>query len=474
MEERRNKPEFDSSPTKWRYNFTKSFFTFWKTVKMYGGENERIDEEITLFTKILNFFFKEKEEIGILFDGIDVKIDKVRIRGRRQDDKYFEDIYDLFLSLCMSGVVFKKGVTEKEILTFFRITGKYPVGREPKVQAYERLKSELPDFDKIDTYPYDPEESGNLPIYTVSQSLRRIYRNLAGEYLEYKKMIEMAEAIPLRIVERNVQDLISIANENMAGKIHNYMLFLASIQSYKESFKGSSAVTRTILSVLTALKLGCDKICVKRTGISAYFQYLSRDLDKGYMALSRMDEFNYSRIEAALNSSFRITDFTDDGLIKENCSSGSLSGEILKVVSYYDNVTKVWPERVGYTGPLMSRQEALRQILKNSREGVFKKEIANAFASVIGVYPCGSLLKTYTDDKLVISGGRFRSFSDESTVFVLNENLELEEVRVVKGETLVDIPDSAGIIFPSALIANILNRYVGKDDKPEKETEKTE
>ncbi|HQO92768.1 MAG TPA: hypothetical protein PLX56_10605, partial [bacterium] len=96
MEERRNKPEFEKSPKKWRYNFSKSLFTFWKTVKMYGGENERIDEEINFFRKILEFFFFEKDEVSILFDGIDIKIDKVRIRGQRQDDKYFEDIYDLF------------------------------------------------------------------------------------------------------------------------------------------------------------------------------------------------------------------------------------------------------------------------------------------------------------------------------------------------------------------------------------------
>ncbi|HDT11666.1 MAG TPA: hypothetical protein ENN58_02885, partial [bacterium] len=223
MEERRNKPEFENSPTKWRYNFTKSFFTFWKTVKMYGGENERITEEITLFTKVLNFFFQDKSEISILFDGIDVKVDKVRIRGRRQDDKYFEDIYDLFLSLCMSGTTFKKGVTEQDVLKYFRVIGKFPVGREPKVQAYERLKNDLPEFDNIETYPYDPEESGNLPIYTCAQSLRRIYRDLASEYLEYKKIIEMAEAIPLRVVERNVQDIISIAQENTSGRIYNFI-----------------------------------------------------------------------------------------------------------------------------------------------------------------------------------------------------------------------------------------------------------
>ncbi len=464
MEERRNQPGFENSPTKWRYNISKSFFTFWKTVKMYGEGNERIDEEIAGFRKALNFFFREKNEVSILFDGIDIMIDKVRTSGRRKDDKYFEDIYDLFLSLCMSGIVFKRGVSDQDILSFFRVLGKFPVGREPKIQTYEKFISDLPELDMIKTFSYDHEESGALPIYTPAQSLRKVYRDLASEYLEYKKMIEMAEIIPLRIVERNVQELISISTENRSGKIHNFILFLSSIQSYKGSFKGSSAVTRTFLSVLTALNLGFDRMVAKRTGVSAYFQYLSRSLDKGYMALSRMDEFNYSRIEAALNSSFRITDFTEEGIRNKKCSSGTLSGEILKVVSYYDNITKKWPERVGCKGPLLSRPEALRQVLKNVKNGIFKKEIAEAFINVTGVYPCGSLLKT-KDNELVISGGRFKSFSDESTVFVLDNNMKIREIRTMKADSIVDILGSAGIIYPPELLATILTSYIGKDDK---------
>jgi lantibiotic modifying enzyme len=42
------------------------------------------------------------------------------------------------------------------------------------------------------------------------QKIRKIYRTLCSEYLEYKKMVDAVENIPLRIIERNVQDLISI------------------------------------------------------------------------------------------------------------------------------------------------------------------------------------------------------------------------------------------------------------------------
>ncbi|HNW82629.1 MAG TPA: hypothetical protein PKG52_07010 [bacterium] len=463
MEERRNKPEFERSPKKWRYNFSKSLFTFWKTVKMYGGENERITEEITFFKDVLNFFFADKEELSITFDGIDIKVDKVRIRGQRQDDKYFEDVYDLLLSLCLAGITFRSGVSDKEILDFFRVIGKYPVGREPKIQAFERIKADLQDLKYIEIIPYDPEESGNLPIYTVDQSIRRIYRTLSGEYKEYKKMVDAVENIPLRTVERSSQDLITIIQNIDNANTRNLLLFLSSLPAYGGTFKGASAAARTIYSIFTSLKLDFDLNITKRTAISAYFQYFTNDLDKGYSALSRMDEFNYSRIEAAVNSAWKITDFSDDGILKSGTSSTTISGDILKVVAYYDSVTKKWPDRVGYKGPTLSRPEALRNILRNVKKGAFRKEIAEAFAGIIGIYPCGSFLKTVSTNETVVSGGRFKSYIDEAPVFVLNPDLSVKEIRIMKADNLVDIPGSGGVILPAATLAQMLSFYL-KDE----------
>lgn len=460
MEERRNKPEFERSPKKWRYNFSKSLFTFWKTVKMYGGENERIDEEIAFFKDVLNFFFADKDEISISFDGIDIKVDKVRIRGQRQDDKYFEDIYDLLLSLCMSEITFKKGVSDKDILDFFRVIGKYPVGREPKIQAFERVKADAEGIKNIEIVPYDPEESGNLPIYTVDQSVRRIYRTLGSEYIEYKKTIDAVENIPLRIIERCSQDLITIIQNIDNDNTRNLILFLASLPSYKRSFKGASAAARMIYSVFVCQKLDFDPSVTKRTAISAYFQYLTDDPDKGYNALSRMDEFNYSRIEAAVNTAWKITDFTDEGILKTGTSSTTISGDILKVVSYYDSVTKKWPARVKFKGPTLSKQDALRNILRNIKRGAFRREIAEAFAGIVGVYPCGSILKTISTNETVVSGGRFKTYIDEAPVFVLDKDLSVKESRMMKADNLVDIPGAAGVILPPSTVAQMLSFYL--------------
>lgn len=460
MEERRNKPEFERSPKKWRYNFSKSLFTFWKTVKMYGGENERIDEEIKFFKDVLSFFFSEKDEISISFDGIDIKVDKVRIRGQRQDDKYFEDIYDLLLSLCMAEITFKKGVSDKDILDFFRVIGKYPVGREPKIQAFERVKADVAEVRNIEITPYDPEESGNLPIYTVDQSVRRIFRTLAIEYIEYKKTVDAVENIPLRIIERCSQDLITIINNLDNDNTRNLLLFLSSLPSYKRTFKGASAAARMVYSVFVSLKLGFDPDVTKRTAISAYFQYLADDSDRGYGALSRMDEFNYSRIEAAVNSAWKITDFTEEGILKPGTSSTTISGDILKVISYYDSVTKKWPVRVKFKGPLLSRQNALRNILKNVKKGAFRREIAEAFAGIVGVYPCGSILKVISTGETVVSGGLFKTYIDEAPVFVLDKDLSVREVKMVKADNLVDIPDAAGVILPSSTVIQMLSFYL--------------
>ena len=470
MDERRNRPEYDNSPKKWRYNFSKSLFTFWKNVKMYGDKNERITEEMAFFKQVLAFFFAEKDEISILFDGIDVKIDKVRIRGQRQDDKYFEDIYDLFLSLCMSGITFRKGVTEEEILTLLAVIGKYPIGREPKVAAYERVKNDLPPLQHIEIYPYDPEESGNLPIYKPEQSIRKIYCALAEGYGEYCKMVDAAESIPLRMIERRVQDLISIVSNAKKIETIEFIMFLASIPSAYGSSESAFAVARVFWSVLIAKKLKVDLQATKRIAISAYLQYFSEDKEKGYTALSRMDDFNYDRIEAALNVSSRITDFSEKALLLDtSASSGTLSGEILKVVSYFSAVTRKWPEKSQFCKcPVMTRPEALRSIIRNSTKGVFKQEIVEAFFSITGIYPIGSILKL-SDGNICVAVKRFKNFFDKSDVLLLDKELSVKERQTVTAENLLDIPDAAGIVLPEKTTIEVLNTFLDErkmlDDK---------
>ena len=460
MDERRNRPEYDRSPKKWRYNFSKSLFTFWKNVKMYGDKNERISEELTFFKQVLYFFFTEKDELSITFDGIDIKVDKVRIRGQRQDDKYFEDIYDLFLSLCMSGITFKKGIQNEEILTLLAVMGKYPVGREPKVQAFERVKADLPHLEHIEIYPYDPEESGNLPIYTPEQSLRSIYCSLARDYSDIRKMVDAAESIPLRMTERRIQDLISIVSNTKKMETLEFIMFLSSIPSFEGSTESAFAVSNVIWSILVAKKLKLEDQAIKRIAVSAYFQYFAKNKEKGYAALSRMDEFNYDRIEAAVNSAFRINDFSEKALLEErSASSGTLSGEILKIVSYYSAVTRKWPEGSFCPCPLMTRPQAVRSIIKNCAKGAFNKEIAEAFFSMIGIYPIGSIVKLFNGTPAVVVK-KFKNFFEKSEILVLDKNLSISERKTVTAEDVLDVPDAAGAVLPEKTIIQILNTFL--------------
>ena len=472
MEDRRNRPEYDNSPKKWRYNFSRSLFTFWKNVKMYGDKNERITEEITFFKQVLSFFYAEKDEVSILFDGIDIKVDKVRIRGQRQDDKYFEDIYDLFLSLCMSGITFRRGVSDEEILTLLAVLGKYPVGREPKVAAYERVKADLPPLPHIEIYPYDPEESGNLPIYTPEQSIRKIYCSLAESYKGFCKMVDAAESIPLRVIERRVQDFISVVSNAKKIETIEFIMFLASIPAAYGSGENAFAVSRVFWSVLIAKKLKVDLQATKRIAISAYLQYFSREKERGYSALSRMDDFNYDRIEASLNVSSRISDFSDQALLLDKtASSGTLSGEILKVVSYFSAVTRKWPENLPFAKcPLMTRPQALRSVIRNGSKDAFKKEIVEAFLSITGIYPIGSILRL-SDGNICVVVKRFRNFFDKSDVLILDKNLAVKERRTVNTENLLDIPEAAGVVLPEKTTVQILNTFL---DEKEIRSEKTE
>ena len=463
MEERRNRPEFENSIKKWRYNFSKSFFTFWKNIKMFGPENERIVDEIKFFREVLNFFFAEKNEFSILFDGIDIKVDKVRIRGQRQDDKYFEDIYDLFLSLCMSGVVFKKGVTDDEIVTLMRTIGKFPIGREPKIVYFERVKAELPPLQYIDIFPYDPEESGNLPIYTAKQSIRRNFISMVTSFGDYEKMVSAAESIPLRMIERSVQDLMMIALNAKKAETIDFMVYLSSLHTVMGSFAGTSAASRAFLAILVALRMRLDLQAVKRVGISAYFQYFSEDKMAGYSALSRMDEFNYDRIEAALNCGFRAEDFREIAISDPDASSGTPSGDILKAVSYFDAVTKADPKG-DPKRPSLTRHQALRMLMKNSGTA-FRREVVESMIAILGIYPVGSILKIGSTNELCVAITKIKTLFKPADVLVLDKNLSVTERRNVGADELLDVFNAAGAVLPETTQLQILFHFLDEREK---------
>ena len=161
-----------------------------------------------------------------------------------------------------------------------------------------------------------------------------------------------------------------------------------------------------------------------------------------------------------MNVSYRIDNFSDEFLLSNSdVSSGILSGEILKVVSYFSAVTRKWPEKSSYIGPTLTRPQALVSIIRKGAEEVFKKEIVEAFVSITGVYPIGSILKL-SDGNICVVVKRFKNFFEQSDVLVLDKNLSIKERRTVNAEDLLDIPAAAGIDLPEKTIVEILNTFL--------------
>ena len=177
-----------------------------------------------------------------------------------------------------------------------------------------------------------------------------------------------------------------------------------------------------------------------------------------------MDEFNYDRIEAALNVSCRISDFSEEALLSDrSASSGTVSGEILKVVSYFSAVTRKWPENSFYRGPLLTRTQAVRSMVKLCSKGVFNKEIVEAFFSMAGIYPLGSVVKLF-DGSVCVVVKKFKNFFEKSEVLVLDKNLSIGERKAVTAENVLDIPDAAGIVLPEKTIVQILNTFLNEKE----------
>lgn len=463
MDERRNLSDFEDSPLKWRYKFTHVFFTFWKTVKMYGGENERIDEEIGTLRSVLNFFHKTQESLKITFDGIDVKLDtKHRIRGRRADDVYFEDLYDLFISICLAEVEFSKGVTDNELLSLFRTIGKFPLGREPKVTTYNRFLDMIPDapLPHIKLKPYDPEEAGNLPLFSPEQRVVNIYALLIEEFIDQQQILKVNDSLPLKVIERSVQDLLTILLNNMHSKVWDFVVLLATTRTYNGSFEATEAVNRVFISAVTALTLSIEKKEAKYLLLAAFYNSLSNDVQKGFFALSRMGTFQIARAVTAVNSAFRLKDFHTDNVISTDTRLGSSSGEILKAISYYLAVTNPHTPQHLVDATISTRFDALRTMNKLTMKKGFVPEVISALRTSVGAIPIGSLVTYENETKIAVVIGRPLNGSNDITCVMVDHTMTVVGEAVLSLDSIHPVPAEQLMELPPETFQKILNSFI--------------
>ncbi len=474
MEERRDLPGSENMPRKRRYHLIKNFFTFWKTAKMYGGENERIDEGVTKMRETLNFFFATQNEVTLLFDGIDFKVDKERIRGRRQDDKYFEDLYDLFLSLCLSQITFSRAVTNHEILLFFRAMAFFPVGREPKKVSYDRFKEKIPsEVTHITTVPYDPEESGGSPTLTHFEMARENYRALVDSYDEIAQSVLSGDVIPLRTFDRRVQIFIDLLTEPECPHLYEYLLLLASL----DAFHGREYATHTVNTLIYALAigktLGVSDALLKRIGTAALVHGLLRpkvdtaneetlaDFSRStFLAASRMEYFSLTRMDASLCAAFHPWLFADNELARMKANRrGTVAEEVLHVAKFFEMTSRRRTSLLAGRKAPASMFKTLQTILFLRREKVFVPFIAEALLAAVGIYPPGHLCAVHRSPHYAFSLSRFPDFSSEGIVCLLDRNGNFVQKTSLRADLLIDMPEIQALRPPPAFLEKVFSLF---------------
>ena len=84
---------------------------------------------------------------------------------------------------------------------------------------------------------------------------------------------------------------------------------------------------------------------------------------------------------------------------------------------------------------------------------------AEAFFSMIGIYPIGSIVKLFNGTPAVVVK-KFKNFFEKSEILVLDKNLLISERKTVTAEDILDVPDAAGAVLPEKTIVQILNTFL--------------
>jgi len=442
----------DENIKRYGYDFASSFFALWKSLKMYGEENDAVKKAVEKTMEILRYFFKTLPVINFGYNGTDIVINEQRLKGRRGGEDYLDMLTQIFLSLYVGDIEIQSSVTPRDLILFCQLTRNITPGTPGSEEGFRKLEQEITaKIASIRVTMYNPALDQLPPIIDKPQKARQVYRNLVTDYALFRKKALQKQPLPLKKAIRSIQNLVDLLLETGEDSQWYHLLFLASLDSYQKMYLATHAANTTVLALATAVRLGVPKRRLSTVGIAAYLHDIGipeedqRDMknfhpEMGFAILSRLNSLNFSMMEAAITAASHHDTYDFRGLIAgaEEGAYATPIVEIIKACDYYDIATRWWPWNPGKP---LSRVQAIEQIFEmTAKKKAFTPSAAKGLYAVLGIYPPGQMLRVNKKRLLACSIGGFYSSYDEARVILLSDQMEYKGYTSLNASALSHLP----------------------------------
>jgi HD-GYP domain-containing protein (c-di-GMP phosphodiesterase class II) len=452
------------------YEFTVSFNSLIKSLKLYGSGNDTVEKNIKKFREVLKFFFVSEKVMSFSFNGNDFFINDVRIKKKRNSQLTFDDLEDFFILLQIASMTFNASIKDSSIIEFITSGQETMMKKIDPDSVYDhflnilRSKAIHIDISRRDS-------SGGDDLFSIldkNQLARLLYRNLINDHAIFISKIKDKRPIPIRKAIRNIQNAIDLLVDGSEDSQESQLLTLASLNSLRGKFIATHLANTAILSVAAGIQLGIERDLLTRIGVAAYFHDIAlpknakgemiEHTDNGFAYLSRLNSLNFAMMEAAITSGLhhRTYLFNGEAVIPEKPEMSTPLGEIIKVCDYYDLVTRWWPSN---DSPPMKRTNAIEKIFKMAEMKCFSPVAAKALFSTLGLFPPGTVLKVANKNMLAYSIDVFKNTGKKSKAALLDKELNFKGVYEFLPYELHELPDEIRFRLPPHTVKAILDYF---------------
>ncbi|HOW51003.1 MAG TPA: HD domain-containing protein [bacterium] len=453
------------------YEFAASFFALWKSLKMYGEENDAVKKSVDKTMELLQFFFRSTPTVNFGYNGTDIVINEQRLKGKRGGEDYLEMLSQIFLSLYIGDVEIGSAIQRQDLINFCLLTRNITPGTPGTEEHFQKLESELTArAPNIRITMFNPILDELPPIIDKQQKARQVYRNLVMDFPQFRKKVLQKQPIPLKKAIRNIQNLIDLMTDEEEDSQWGHLLFLASLDSYQKLYIPTHAANTAVLAVAVAVRLGVPKRRLTTAGLAGYLHDIGlpdedpRDLKNlhneiGFGFLSHLNSLNFSMMEAAITASSHHDTYDFRGLIHEpegETYSTPIS-EIIKVCDYYDIATRWWPWNPGKP---LSRVNAMEWIFDTTnKKKTFTPSATKGLYSVLGLYPPGQILRVNQKRSLACSVGGFFSKYEEARVIILSDQMDFKGYAKLNAGALSHLPAEQHYRLPPRAYKDIFQSF---------------
>ncbi|MGV8074989.1 MAG: HD-GYP domain-containing protein [Syntrophobacteraceae bacterium] len=401
----------------WEENFLIAFFRMIQTLRLYDDNNQLTKQCVIQFKECVDRLFAD-ETLTVLISSGRVYIQGEKLSYRRGMIQALHDVFDFFGSRKLQGLVFYpafKSASFTETTSFVRLLIASAEKDDPVVWLTKSMEGR-----PQSGVEFIPASESETPKHRRDQreKARTTYMHAQSSIKEVAQKLALQGHSGIRKTKRMVQNMIDVAIED-----ESILLGLSTIRDY-DDYTYSHSVNVSVLSICLGNRIGLSRTSLTYLGICGLFHDLGK-VEVPREILNKPGKLNdhewhhmrkhplssvrqILKLGASHDLKARIVLAPFEHHLKLDLSGYphtnfkkkvSLFGRILQITDFYDAVTS---PRV-YRAAAFTPNEAIHRLLAGAgRE--FDLILARVFATMMGSYPVGTLLRLDTGEIGLVMG----------------------------------------------------------------------